>query len=122
MLGIPGTVLACKHFKDRQLQQLQLKREQVLTMSTMVVEASDVYEGPLITAAALARSSWKDLQDLRRREFAGRDAHKLDKREDASNLRLLSPAEDKLMTAQRGKGKGKGKGKGFRSFQPQSSG
>jgi hypothetical protein len=122
VLGIPETVPARKHFKDRQLQQLQLKQEQVLTMLTMAVEASDIYEGPLITAAALARSSWEDLQDLRRREFAGRDAHKLDKREDASNLRLLSPAEEKLMTAQRGKGKGKGKGKGFRNVQPQFSG
>lgn len=120
--GIPETVPARKHFRDRQLQQLQLKQEQVLIMLCQAVEASDVYEGPLITAAALARSSWEDLQDLRRREFAGRDAHKLDRREDASNLRLLSPAEEKLMSSQRGKGKGKGKGKGFRTFQTQSSG
>ena len=62
VLGIPETFPACKHFKDRLLQQLQLKQEQVLTMLTMAVEASDVYEGPSITAAALARSSWEDLQ------------------------------------------------------------
>ena len=120
VLGISETVPARKHFKDHQMHQLLLKQEQVLTMLTMAVEASDVYQGPLVTAAALARSSWEDLQDLRRCEFAGRDAHKLDKREDASNFCLLPPAEEKLMTAQRGKGKGKGKGKGFRSFQPQA--
>ena len=54
--GIPETVPTRKHFRDRQLQQLQLKQEQVVIMLCQAIEASDVYEGPLITAAALARS------------------------------------------------------------------
>ena len=120
--GVPETVPSRKHFRDRQLQQLQLKQEQVMNLLVSAVEATNMFDGPLITAAALSRSSWEDLQDLRRKEFAGRDAHKLDKRHDASSLRLLSPQEEKLMNSQRGRGKGKGKGRSYRSFMPQSSG
>ena len=116
IIGISATVPSRKHFKDKQLHQLQVKQEQILIMLTNAVELTDCYDGPIITAAALARSTWEDLQDWRRKEFAGRDAHKLDRRSDSSSLRLLSPAEEKIVTPQRGKGKGKGKG--FRPFQP----
>ena len=116
IVGIPATVPARKNFRDKQLQLLQTKQEQILVLLTHAVEQTDCYDGPLITAAALARSTWEDLQDWRRKDFAGRDAHKLDRRSDSSSLRLLSPAEEKIVTPQRGKGKGKGKG--FRPFQP----
>ena len=109
--GIPETVPPRKFYKDRVLWQMQAKQEHIMILLCQAVEQSPVFDGPLLSAAALVRSTFEDLKDLRRKEFAGREAYKLDKREDASSLRLLSPAEEKLISGPRGKGKGKGRGR-----------
>ena len=109
--GIPETVPPRKFYRDRVLWQLQAKQEHIMILLCQAVEASPVFEGPLLSAAALVRSTFEDLKEMRRKEFAGREAYKLDKREDASSLRLLSPAEEKLISGPKGKGKGKGKGR-----------
>ena len=62
IVGILATVPARKHFHDKQLQLLQTKQEQILVLLAHAVEQADCYDGPLITAAALARSTREDLQ------------------------------------------------------------
>ena len=49
----------------------------------------------LATLAAHLRSAWEDAQQHRRWMFAGKQAYKLDKREDDNRPRLLTEEENK---------------------------
>jgi hypothetical protein len=112
--GIPMTVPPRRHRTDRALFAAQTKLEGAMSLMVDVAERYDVSQGPLMQAAALTRSAFEDLTDLRRKTLAGFQASRLDPREDASQLRLLSPEEERRIKPPRrfhpsgGKGGGKG--------------
>jgi hypothetical protein len=110
--GLPETVPPRRTYKDRQIFTVQQKQEQALTLLVETVEATAVNHPSFLTAAALIRSAWEDLHEIRRRDLVGNQAHKLEKREDSSQLRLLSEGEEKTISLRKGKGKGKGSGQG----------
>ena len=127
--GIPMTVPPRRHRTDRALFTAQSKLEGAMSLMVEVAERCDLSQGPLLQAAALTRSAFEDLTDLRRKTLAGYQASKLDPREDASTLRLLSPEEERRIKPPRrfrdgGKGGGKGHGPSFEqsSRPPPSSG
>jgi len=68
---------------------------------------------PTVLAAAMLRSAWEDINDTRRRGYAGNQSYKLDRRNGFDNPRPLSPEEEQKVRTGRQKGKGKGKGKGW---------
>ena len=72
------------------------------------------------TAAALIRSAWEDLHQMRRDNIAGRQRSQLDKRPDDVKPRLLSAEKESNINQVKGKGKGKGKGKARRPWQPRT--
>jgi hypothetical protein len=111
--GIPLTIPPRRHRTDRALYMAQSKLEGAMSLMVDVAEAAAVTSGPLLAAAALVRSSFEDMTDLRRRTLAGYQSNKLDPREDSSQLRLLSPEEERRIKPV---GKGKGKGKGGSSY------
>jgi len=59
----------------------------------------------------MLRSSWEDINDTRRRSYAGNQSYKLDPRNDFVNPSPLSPAEEQNVRIGRQEGKGKGEGK-----------
>ena len=111
--GVPPTIPPRRHRTDRALYMAQSKLEGAMSLMVDVAEEKAITSGPLLAAAALVRSSYEDLTDLRRRTLVGYQANKLDPREDSSQLRLLSPEEERRIKPL---GKGKGKGKGGQSF------
>jgi hypothetical protein len=117
-LGVPKTPPARKEPQDRALQGLQHKIEIVMHLLVETAETSGITDGPLVACAAVARSVWEDTNEIRRRNMARGQAFKLDTREDATTIRLLSDAEEKAIrptfnsNAHRGKGIGR---KGFAS-------
>jgi len=64
----------------------------------------------LLGNLGMLRSAWEDINDTRRRSYAGNQSYKLDHRNDLDNPRLLSPEEEQKVRIRRQKGKGKGKG------------
>ena len=80
-----------------------------------MVETADslgIAPAPLLACAAIARSAWEDANEFRRRNLARGQSYKLEPREDATNIRLLSEAEEKAIrpsTFNRDKGGFKGR-------------
>ena len=111
--GVPKTPPARKEPQDRALQGLQHKIEAVMHLLVETAETSGITDGPLVACAAVARSVWEDTNEIRRRNLARGQAFKLDTREDATTIRLLSDAEEKAIrptynsNANRGKGIGR---------------
>lgn len=106
-IGIPQTPAPRKNTIDYKIATAQKKMEDC--MQHMVAAMEGDRHG-VNTAAALARSAWEDLHQMRREHLAGRQRSKLQKREDDQKPRLLTAEEEAKITLNRGKGKGKGKG------------
>jgi len=53
----------------------------------------------------MLRSAWEDINDTRRRSYAGKQSYKLDPRNDLDNPRLLAPEEEQQVRNGRQKGK-----------------
>ena len=75
---------------------------------------------PLLAYAAIARSAWEDANEFRRRNFARGQSYKLEPREDATNIRLLSKAEEKAIRPSNFN-RDKGGAKGWKQFPPQTN-
>jgi hypothetical protein len=106
--GLPEAPPPRRVAGDRALYLTQKKMEFIMTELVFLTQKSDSALDPKIAqVAAMARSSWQDLQDGRRRLLAGKQAFKLDKRPDLEQNRLLSDAEEsKLKQTAKSKGKG----------------
>jgi len=76
----------------------------------MIESQEDALATPTVLAAAMLRRAWEDINDTRRRSYAGYQSYTLDTRNDLDNPRLLSPEEEQKVRNGRQKGKGKGKG------------
>ena len=111
--GVPETPAPRRSMQDRGLAGTQKKLEAALTK---LVELAEKEDGSLQTdiglTAALVRSAYEDINEARRRMFAGRQAYKLDARGDVTQNKLLSSSEELKLR------QGKGKGKGFRPSAP----
>ena len=111
--GVPKTPPARRDNQDRALQGLQQKVESVMQLLVETAEVSGITDGPLVASAAVTRSVWEDVNEMRQRNLARGQAFKLDTREDATAIRLLSDAEEKAIRpsanshANRGKGFGR---------------
>eukprot|EP00669_Euglena_mutabilis_P004215 TRINITY_DN1541_c0_g1_i2.p1 TRINITY_DN1541_c0_g1~~TRINITY_DN1541_c0_g1_i2.p1 ORF type:complete len:196 (-),score=2.85 TRINITY_DN1541_c0_g1_i2:421-1008(-) len=116
--AVPQAAAPRRNRGDRQLHSLQRKIE--VALSLMIESQEDASATPTVLAAAMLRSAWEDINDTRRRSYAGNQSYKLDPRNDLDNPRLLSPEEEQKVRSGRQKGKGKGKGKGWQySWQQQ---
>ena len=80
-------------------------------MQHMVQSMENHNTQSITTAAALVRSAWESLHQIRREQIAGKQRYKLDKREDDIKLRLLSPEEETKIQQIKGKGYSKCKDK-----------
>jgi len=60
----------------------------------MTESQEDASADPTVLAAAMLRSAWEDINDTRRRSYAGNQSYKLDPRNDLDNPRPLSPEEE----------------------------
>jgi len=76
----------------------------------MIESQEDASPNPTLLLAAMLMGAWEEINDTRRRSYAGNQSYKLDPRNDFDNPRLLSEEEEKVRTGLR-KGKGKGNGK-----------
>ena len=115
-LGVPKTPPARKEPQDRALHGLQQKIEAVMQLLVETAETSGITDGPLIACAAVARSVWEDSNEIRRRNLARGQAFKLDTREDATTIRLLSDAEEKAIRPNSNFNANRGKGIGRKGF------
>jgi len=77
----------------------------------MIESQGDASATPTVLAAAMLRSAWEDINDTRRRSYAGNQSYKLEPRNNFDNPRLPSHEEEQNVRTGRQKGKGKGKGK-----------
>jgi len=59
----------------------------------MMESQEDISTTPRILAAAMLGSAWEDINDSRRRSYAGNQSYKLEPMDDFDNPRLLSPQE-----------------------------
>jgi len=84
----------------------------------MIESQEDASASPTVLAAAMLRSAWEDINDTRRRSYAGNKSYNLDPRNDLDNPRLLSPEDEQKIRNGRQKGIGKGKGKGWQYSWP----
>jgi len=85
----------------------------------MIESQEDASATPTVLPAAMLRSTWEDINDTRRRSYAGNQSYKLDPRNDLDNPRLLSPEEEQKVRNGRQKGKGKGWQYSWQQQQPQ---
>jgi len=106
--AVPQAAAPRRNRGDRQLHSLQ--RKIVVALSLMIESKKDASTTPTVLAAAMLRSAWEDINDTRRRSYAGNQSYKLDPRNDLNNPRLLSPGGKQKVRNGRQKGKGKGKG------------
>lgn len=90
--GVPQTPTARQHKIDQKLCQTQKKLE--LAMHLMVHQQETQNPHCQEVLAAAIRSAWEDLLQQRRTLMAGRQASKLEAREDDNRARLLSKEEE----------------------------
>ena len=109
--GVPEVPHPRKHRVDQQLYQIDIKITNVLNLLVRHFETRE--PSTLGAVAAWARSAQQDVREQRRHLLAGRQAWKLDPRQDDVRPKPLSPEEDKKIKRYSGKGVGgKGYGKG----------
>jgi hypothetical protein len=90
--GVPQTPAARQNKVDQRLFTIQKKME--IAMHQMVHQQEVQDPKSLEVIAAMLRSAWEDVQQQRRVLMAGRQAPKLDTREDDNRARLLSREEE----------------------------
>lgn len=90
---------------DSHLHNVEQKLCTAMNLLTNYLETND--QSQIGTAAAWIRSAQQDTREQRRALIAGKQAWKLDPRQDDEKPRLLSAEEEKRIKPQ-GKGKGKG--------------
>ena len=90
---------------DIHLHNVEQKLCTAMNLLTQYLESND--QSNIGTAAAWIRSAQQDNREQRRALMAGKQAWKLDPRQDDEKPRLLSAEEEKRIKPQ-GKGKGKG--------------
>ena len=90
--GVPQTPVAREQRVDQRLFSIQKKIE--IAMHEMVQQQEVQDPRSLEIIAAMLRSAWEDVQQQRRTLMAGRQAPKLDTREDDNRARLLSKEEE----------------------------
>ena len=111
--GVPETPTPRRNRVDHQLNIAQQKMEYCLHSLTSYVEDGKMVD--LGQAMAWARSSYEDIHQERRRYMAGRQAWKLDQRQDENKGTLLSQEESKRITRmQDSKSSNQGRGRTFR--------
>ena len=108
---IQETAAARKHWSNIKIHTPQRKLEAAMQHMVQSIEQQDPQF--ITTAAALVRSAWEDVNQIRREQIADKQRAKLDKRQDDVRPRLLTAEEENKIKQGQGKGKGKGKGKGY---------
>ena len=91
--GVPQTTAPRQHKTDKQLYNAQRKMENAMQLLLNYTETNDKKD--LTTLAAHLRSAWEDTQQHRRWLLAGKQAYKLEKRQDDTRPRLLTEEENK---------------------------
>ena len=118
--GLLRTAPARSHPQDKQLHNVQQNLYAAMCCLVHAKENSAIASST--TACAFLRSAHQDVFQMHRLGAAGRQAHKLDRREASSDVGLFSAAEKKKLSERGRLGKGKGKGKWNSSSTPSSSG
>ena len=96
--GVPEAPGPRRNRIDSQLYQPQAKMELGLHLMAHFFECGN--KSALAASAAWQRSAWQDLQEQRRQFMAGREAWKLQRRQDDKSLKLLSEEEEKKIGKQ----------------------
>ena len=104
--GVPESANPRRNKIDMQWWQCQHKIELTMNLLVQYFETNSV--DALGASAAFLRSAWEEANEARRGYLAGRQAWKLNHRQDDKRARLLSEDEEKKI---RNEPKGKGKGK-----------
>ena len=118
--GVPRTPAPRKDRQDRTLYGLQQKLETILHLMVETADNLGTAPAPLLACAAIARSAWEDANEARRRNLARGQSYKLEPRQDATNIRLLSAAEEKAIRPSNFN-RDKGGFKGRKQFPPQTN-
>ena len=107
------------HTQDRSLHNVQQKLHAAMCCLVDTEENSEISSS--LTACAFLHSAHQDVLQMQRLGAAGKQAHKLDRREDASDVELFTAAEKKKLSERGRFGKGKGKQSGKWSISSTSS-
>lgn len=108
--GLPRTAPPKSHPQDKLLHKVQEKLHAAMCCLVDAEENNDISSSS--TACAFLRGAHQDVLQMRRLGAAGKQAHKLDRREDASDVELFTTAEQKKLNERGRFGKGKGKQNG----------
>jgi hypothetical protein len=90
--GVPTTAPPRKNRIDWNLFQAQKKMEAAMHMQMHFMEQND--KKHMAVVAALTRSAWEDINQNRRALLAGKQAHRLQQRQDNDQARLLTKEEE----------------------------
>jgi len=90
-IAVPQAAAPRRNRGDRQLHSLQRKIE--VALSPMIESQEDASATPTVLAAAMLRSAWEDINDIRTRSYAGNQSDKLDPRNDFDKPRPLPPGK-----------------------------
>jgi len=91
--AVPQAAAPRRNRGDRQLHSLQRKIK--VTLSLIIESQEDASATPTVLAAAMRRSAWENINDTRRRSYAGVQSYKLNPRNDFNNQRVFPMKKNK---------------------------